>query len=89
MADVVVRVGDVEEIPVSIGGLGDTNIGIGDKEIIWRERESYKGPYSVTPTRAPQTLATEGKLMTMNVVVEAIPKNYGLITWDGSILTVS
>lgn len=30
----------------------------------------------------PVTLSTQ-------IVIDAIPSNYGLITWDGSILTVS
>lgn len=50
---------------------------------------SYLGPYEVTPSQETQTLQTTNKTMTQNVVVNPIPSNYGLITWDGSILTVS
>lgn len=50
---------------------------------------AYEGAYTVTPTRGTQTLATEGKRMTENVTVNPIPSNYGLITWDGSVLMVS
>lgn len=53
------------------------------------EAEDYEGPYEVTPTRQTQTLATEGKHTTANIVVNPIPNNYGLITWNGSTLTVS
>ena len=49
----------------------------------------YFGPYSVTPTQYKQTLSTQNKLLLENIVVEAIPSNYGLITWNGSYLTVS
>lgn len=40
------------------------------------ERPAYEGPYSVTPTESPQTLSTNGKRMTGNVAVGAIPSNY-------------
>lgn len=50
---------------------------------------AYTGSYVVTPTQATQVLATNGKRMTDNVTINPIPSNYGLITWDGSTLTVS
>ena len=49
----------------------------------------YTGPYTVTPTQSTQTLSTTGKRMTGNVTISPIPSNYGLITWDGSVLNVS
>ena len=49
----------------------------------------YTGPYTVTPTQSTQTLSTTGKRMTGNVTINPIPSNYGLITWDGSVLNVS
>ncbi len=53
------------------------------------EQEKYEGSYTVTPSAETQTLNTQGLVMTGDVVVEAIPSNYGLITWNGSYLTVS
>lgn len=49
----------------------------------------YSGSYTVTPTISTQTLATEGKTLSANITVNPIPSYYGLITWDGSTLTVS
>lgn len=51
--------------------------------------EQYDGPIDITPTTDSQTLATEGKLVTENITINPIPNYYGLITWDGSIITVS
>ena len=51
--------------------------------------EPYEGNYTVTPTTETQTLLTNGKLLSRDVTVDPIPSNYGLITWSGSILTVS
>lgn len=49
----------------------------------------YEGPYTVTPSRQTQTLSTRGFAMTEDVVVEPIPQNYGLVTYNGRILTIS
>lgn len=50
---------------------------------------AYTGAYEVTPSQETQTLPTEGLMMTRDVTVNPIPNNYGLITWNGSTLTVS
>lgn len=50
---------------------------------------AYPGPYEVTPGADPVVLGTDGLRMEGNVTVNPVPENYGLITWDGSILTVS
>ena len=49
----------------------------------------YEGPYTVTPSQETQTLYTENKRATSNITIDPIPSNYGLITWDGSVITVS
>lgn len=53
------------------------------------EKEHYIGPYSVTPSARTQLLQTSGKVLTSNIVVEPIPQNYGLISWNGSTLSIS
>ena len=52
-------------------------------------REIYSGPYVVTPSGQTQTLSTENRILTQDVVVNPIPNNYGLITWNGTVITVS
>ena len=49
----------------------------------------YSGAYEVTPTQERQRLSTGGKVLTADIVINPIPQNYGLITWNGSTLTVS
>lgn len=49
----------------------------------------YAGPYSVTPTQFEQTLQTRGKTCVQDIVVQPIPRNYGLITYNGFEITVS
>lgn len=61
------------------------------KEVVkeFVERDPYTGDYEVTPTSEEQLLHTNGLRMTGDIIVNPIPSNYGLITWDGSNLTVS
>lgn len=49
----------------------------------------YDGPYIVTPSRQEQVLRTEQMAMSHDVTIAPIPKNYGLVTWNGSVLRVS
>lgn len=51
--------------------------------------DRYSGDYVITPTGDTQVLATRNKLATDNITINPIPSNYGLITWDGAVLTVS
>lgn len=50
---------------------------------------SYEGPYEVTPGAEAQTLETDALYMRGDIVINPIPSNYGLITWNGSTITVS
>lgn len=49
----------------------------------------YDGPYESTPAREAQTYSTLGLRMAYDFIVNPIPQEYGLITWDGSVMTVS
>ena len=53
------------------------------------ERDPYTGDYTITPSAETQTLQTNNLRMTDNITIEPIPQNYGLITWNGSTITVS
>ena len=49
----------------------------------------YTGSYEVNPSQEEQALPTAYKRLTKDVIIKPIPEYYGLITWDGSVLTVS
>ena len=51
--------------------------------------DAYTGSYEVTPSAQEQMLDTAGLMMTANITVNPIPSNYGLITYNGSVITVS
>lgn len=49
----------------------------------------YEGVTEITPSDHPQILSTTNTTVVQDIVVGPIPPNYGLITWNGSTLTVS
>ena len=65
---------------------GDAFVCEFDRDI---DPNEYMGSYEVTPSAETQALVTVNKILTRNVIVNPIPSNYGLITWDGSTITVS
>ena len=54
-----------------------------------REGEIYDGPYEFTPSQETQMVSTAEKLLLENIVINPIPSNYGLVTYNGSIITIS
>ena len=50
---------------------------------------NYHGATEVTPSAETQVLPTAGKVLSSDITVNPIPSNYGLITWNGSVITVS
>ena len=53
------------------------------------ETPVYTGPYEFVPTTQMQTVHVAGAAMQEDLIIDPIPSNYGLITWNGSTLTVS
>lgn len=51
--------------------------------------ETYTGETSVTPSEEEQVLQTNGLYVPSNITVAPIPSNYGKITYNGSVITVS
>lgn len=52
-------------------------------------RQIYHGDYTITPTDSEQILQTAELVMAQNVRINPIPSNYGKITYNGAVLTVS
>lgn len=85
------------EIQGSISGIGSiagalSTLGTVDGSLVIAkiiDREAYKGQTEITPEPYLQTFETDGKVINGNFIVNPIPSNYGLITWNGSTLTVS
>lgn len=80
--------GQDQQIPLEVGTSQDISLGM-DTTVTASINERYDGPYTATPSASAQVLATAGKLMTEDITIERIPSQYGLVTWDGSVITVS
>lgn len=51
--------------------------------------DTYTGQTEVIPSNEEQVLLTGGLYVADHIKVKPIPNNYGLITYNGSIITVS
>ena len=50
---------------------------------------TYTGEYVFTPTRETQIVDTEERVLVDDIIINPIPSNYGLVTYNGAIITVS
>lgn len=50
---------------------------------------TYDGPTEFTPSRESQVVETTEHVLLADIVINPIPSNYGLIQWNGAVLTVS
>ena len=49
----------------------------------------YAGATVFTPSQVEQTIPTQNTILLDNITIKPIPNNYGLITYNGSYITVS
>lgn len=50
---------------------------------------TYDGPYEFTPSAEEQRAVIHGKKAAQDIVIHPIPQNYGLVTYNGSIITIT
>ena len=87
-----VRLSARDPSPVRLRVEGDGSATFASTEYIpyhHSEMPDYEGSYEVTPQAEAQTLATANRAMREDLVINPIPSNYGLITWNGQVLKVS
>lgn len=58
-------------------------------KVRYSELPDYAGPTEWTPAPYAQIIPTDGCALRSDIIVNPIPSNYGLVTWNGSVLTVS
>lgn len=49
----------------------------------------YEGEYAITPSPSEQVLQTAGRQLAEDIRIAPIPSIYGLISYNGSYITVS
>ena len=52
-------------------------------------RPHYHGQTTFTPTQQTQVAQTSGLIVDADIIINPIPSNYGRITWNGAVLTVT
>ena len=76
-------------VPQGLSGARSSRVAITGDLTIGEHVPVYTGNYTIIPSLETQTLEVLGKQCAQNITIEPIPSNYGLITWSGSVLTVS
>lgn len=77
-------------IPLAVVGINESvDYSIEKVRFIYIEHPIYDGQHNIAPTSETQVLDTKNKLLRQNIVVDPIPHNYGLVTWNGAWLTIS
>ena len=58
-------------------------------EYVMDDTNPFEGSYEYTPSEQTQTIPIEDLRATQDIVINPIPSNYGLITYNGVSITVS
>lgn len=79
-----------ENEAVSLSVAGTESVGLtAEPHIVVDRSIIYDGAYEWTPSESVQTIEIANKKALDNIKINPIPSNYGLITWDGTTITVS
>lgn len=91
MNDTIVIGGEISLESVIDGSCNLLTACDGEEGIITQfdSHSEYTGAYDVTPSSEAQIIPIANHIASRNITINPIPSNYGLITWNGSILTVS
>ena len=49
----------------------------------------YQGTYEFTPGDEEQTVQTEGRVLLQDIVIHKVPQNYGRVSWNGSVISIT
>lgn len=79
---------DVEPVQLQAGTQSGIELIPGDA-FIAGQYDPYQGETEFTPGPETQVVSTRGKLLMSDIVINPIPQNYGLITYNGNVITVS
>lgn len=83
----ILHVVDNSTLSLSVGETISLSLSAGEVTNIGADK--YDGSYEWTPSTETQTIPIDGKQATADIVIQPIPNNYGLITYNGSTITVS
>ena len=84
--DLILVLEDSSPIGLVIEDSSPLTLTLGDGE---PEFPVYEGSTEFTPTRETQVVVTARKVVLDNITINPIPQNYGLVTYNGSVITIS
>lgn len=77
----------IESMSGTLSGMSTMSGSLTIPEIIVPSGQ-FPGPYEYTPGEETQEVRIESMMASRNIVINAIPENYGRLTWAGNRLTV-
>ena len=89
LCNVVLKVTDPGGVEFRIEDEQDVTLVMGDAFIKTGVFPDYDGPCEVTPGPETQILQTMNTSVRADIIVGPIPQNYGLISYNGGVITVS
>ena len=77
------------QINVMLDGDAQTlSIFDGEQSNYQRVQDYYTGETDITPAASAQILATAGKTIADDIIIEPIPSNYGKVSYNGAFILV-
>lgn len=89
MAEKTIVVGGGRGGTVEIGGGRERHAEISVQGTGMIPVPKYDGPYEFTPTAEEQTVQIARLQATQDITINPIPSNYGLVTYNGNVITIS
>ena len=89
MTEMVINLHVLDPTQINLHVITDQAVGLHVLGEMMGKIPIYEGPYEFTPADSSQTIAIGSKRAASDITINPIPSNYGKITWNGSILTVS
>lgn len=83
----ILHVVDNSTLSLSVGD--PDGLSLSAAEVVNIGANTYDGPYEWTPSTEAQTVQINGKQAQADIIIQPIPNNYGLVTYNGSVITVS
>ena len=74
---------------VEIGGGRERHAEISVKGTGMIPAPKYDGPYEFTPTAEEQTIPIAQLQARQDITINPIPSNWGLVTYNGNVITIS
>lgn len=78
-----------ENVPVHVSSSGGVILSSVGSAYFMGKDAPYEGPVVFTPSPEQQVIPTAGKAVSENLIINPIPSNYGLVTYNGAFITVS